>query len=124
MALDASFGAIVRCRSFLSAMEAPIQTKRDLLQRLRALIPELRGFGVDRLGLFGSFVRDDATDGSDVDLLVEFAPGQKTFDNFMHVSFRLEEVLGRRVELVTKESLSPYIGPHILADAEYVSVND
>ena len=56
---------------------------------------------------------------SDVDLLVEFEEGQKSFDNFMHLSFLLEEVLQRRVELVTLEALSPYIGPYILREVEY-----
>jgi predicted nucleotidyltransferase len=51
--------------------------------------------------------------------LVEFEEGRKTFDNFMQLSFLLEEVLQRHVELVTLESLSPYIGPHILREVEY-----
>ena len=59
---------------------------------------------------------------SDVDLLVEFAPGEKSFDNFMAVSFLLEDELGRSVELVTPEALSPHIGPHILNNVEYVAI--
>lgn len=55
-----------------------------------------------------------------MDLLVEFIPGRKSFDAFMHLYDLLEERLGRRVELVTTEALSPYIGPHILAEAEDV----
>jgi predicted nucleotidyltransferase len=80
---------------------------------------DLLTVGVKRLGLFGSFVRGDQATRSDVDLLVEFEEGRKTFDNFMQLSFVLEEVLQRRVELVTLESLSPYIGPHILREVEY-----
>ncbi len=57
---------------------------------------------------------------SDVDIYVEFAPDAHTFDNFMEPSFFLEELLGRRVELVTPESLSPHIGPHILKEVERV----
>lgn len=45
-----------------------------------------------------------------------------TFDNFMEVSFLLEDLLGRKVELVTPESLSPYIGPHILREVESVDI--
>ena len=58
---------------------------------------------------------------SDVDILVSFTPEKKTFDNFMHLGFFLEDLLGRTVDLVTTESLSPHIGPHILSEVEYVS---
>jgi predicted nucleotidyltransferase len=57
---------------------------------------------------------------ADVDLLVEFAPGAKSFDKFMALAELLEEPLGRRVELVTTEVLSPFIGPKILAEAQDV----
>jgi predicted nucleotidyltransferase len=52
-----------------------------------------------------------------VDLLVEFTPGEKSFDRFMALADLLESVLERQVELVTTEALSPYLGPHILAEA-------
>ncbi len=55
-------------------------------------------------------------------MLVEFAPGRKTFDNFMQLAFYLEELFGRKVELLTPESLSPYLGPRILREVEYVSL--
>lgn len=51
-------------------------------------------------------------------------PGKKTFDNFIDLSETLEELLHRRVELVTRESLSPYIGPRILDEIEYVPLDD
>ncbi|MFN7963436.1 MAG: nucleotidyltransferase family protein [Thermoanaerobaculia bacterium] len=77
----------------------------------------MRELGVARLALFGSVLRNQATSESDVDLLVEFAPGQKTFDRFLALCDLLEARLGCRVELVTKEGLSPFIGPRILAEA-------
>ena len=61
---------------------------------------------------------------SDVDFLIEFAPDEKSFDNFMAASFLLEEKLGWSVELVTCEALSPHLGPHILEDVEYVEIGD
>ena len=78
--------------------------------------------GVKRLGLFGSFVRGEQKNASDIDFIVEFETDKKTFDNFMTLSFFLEVLFQRRVELVTAESLSPYIGPYILKEAEYVSL--
>lgn len=91
-----------------------------ILGRIKQESARIRALGVKRLGLFGSFVRGEQRPDSDVDILVEFEPGQKTFDNFMELSFLLEELLQRRVELVTLEALSPHIGPYILAEVEDV----
>lgn len=96
-------------------------TKSEIVTIINENEEALRSFGIRRIGLFGSFVRDEATQGSDVDLLVDFEPGQKTFLNFVNLGFFLEDVLGRKVELVTRESLSPYAGPEILDEVEYVS---
>ncbi len=98
------------------------KTKQDVLQRLRANTPRIRALGVLRIGLFGSFTRDQQNEGSDVDLIVEFEPERKSFDSFIQLSFFLEELLGRRVDLVTTQALSPYIGPHILAEAVYADL--
>src|SRR5262249_57851973 len=77
--------------------------------------------GKARHGLIGSFLREQQGHDSDVDMRVEFEPGRKTFDAFMQLACFLESLFGRRVDLVTPESLSPYIGPHILREMEYVS---
>lgn len=100
----------------------PVQTKDEALARLHEAQATLRRFGVLRCGIFGSFVRNEADAQSDIDILVEFAPGQKSFDNFMHLAFFLEELLDRRVDLITTESLSPYIGPRILHEVEYAAL--
>ena len=110
--------------SGFSIAMATVQTKQDLVGRLRRHQDDLRQLGIRRIGLFGSFRRDEPDSESDVDLLIEFAPGEKSFDNFMAVSFLLEEELGRSVELVTREALSPHLGPHILEDVEYVEIGD
>ncbi len=102
----------------------PVQTKAQVMTRLQACQQEFERLGVVRCGVFGSFVRDvDIRDESDVDILVAFDPEKKTFRNFMNLAFHLEEIFGRRVDLVTTESLSPYIGPYILAEVEYVSTH-
>ena len=98
-----------------------VGSKAEVVTRLRACEPEVVALGVKRLGLFGSFVRDEAGPDSDVDLLVEFEPGRKSFDGFMRLSELLEDVLQRPVELVTVEALSAHIGPAILESAEYVT---
>jgi uncharacterized protein len=97
-------------------------TKEDVFQVIRQNQSAIRALGAKRVGLFGSFVRGEQHVDSDVDLLVEFEEGQKTFDHFIQLSFLLEDLLGRRVELVTPDALSPYIGPSILKEVEYVSL--
>lgn len=97
-----------------------VTTKTALLELLKKHESEIRAFGVKRVGLFGSFVRNEPTPESDVDLLVEFAPGKKTFHNFMELGFFLEDLFGRKVDLLTPESLSPYFSPYILEEAENV----
>ncbi|MGQ0816337.1 MAG: nucleotidyltransferase family protein [Gemmatimonadota bacterium] len=92
-------------------------TRTDVVERLHAIEDEILSLGVERLALFGSVLRGQATNDSDVDFLVQFSPGRKTFDSFMALSDMLESALSHRVELVTLEALSPFIGPRILAEA-------
>ena len=90
------------------------------MARVAAVGPEICALGVARLALFGSVARNTARPDSDVDVLVEFAPGAKTYDRFLRLAEMLEHVLGHRVELVTIEALSPFLGPHFLAEAQDV----
>ncbi|NIM11772.1 MAG: nucleotidyltransferase [Candidatus Aminicenantes bacterium] len=99
------------------------QTKEFILMLISQHESDIKTFGVRRLGLFGSFIRNQQGKDSDVDILVEFEPGLKTFDNFIHLAFFLEDILRRRVDLVTTDALSPYIGPHIMKEVEYVTLN-
>jgi predicted nucleotidyltransferase len=103
-------------------MNAPVANKQEVVERLQGASRRLLSFGVKGIGLFGSFVTGQQTPASDVDILVEFEPERHSFDNFMDLSFFLEEILGRRVEMLTPEGLSPHIGPHILREVERVPV--
>ncbi|HMO80809.1 MAG TPA: nucleotidyltransferase family protein [Pyrinomonadaceae bacterium] len=96
-----------------------VQNKTEIFDRLRGVQHELGVLGVRRLGIFGSFVRNEQDRESDVDVLIEFDPSKKTFENFMNTAFLLEDTLGRKVDLVTRESLSPHLGPRILEEVEY-----
>jgi predicted nucleotidyltransferase len=100
-------------------MQTTIDTKQDIFSILYQNRSHLITLGVRRIGLFGSFVRGEQRNDSDIDPLVEFEPNRKTFDSFMELSFFLEDLLRHRIELVTLESLSPYLGPHILKEVEY-----
>lgn len=101
-------------------MITPVLDRDQTAERLAACGTELRAFGVVRVALFGSVLRGQAGPESDIDLLVEFAPGAKSYQRFLAVSELLEARLGRRVELITLEALSPFIGPRILAEAQDV----
>jgi uncharacterized protein len=101
-------------------MVLPVSTLDDLVQRITAVEADIRSLGVRRLAVFGSVARGTATPDSDADVLVQFVTGAKTFDRFMALSELLEDRLGRRVELVTTEALSPHLGLRILAEARDV----
>lgn len=101
-------------------MSKEVLTRELAIQRLRSVEEQIRRYGVRRLALFGSVVRNQATEDSDVDVLVEFEPSQKNLNTFMGLAFLLDEALGHRADIVTTESLSSYIGPHILHEAEDV----
>src|SRR6266851_4949245 len=98
-----------------------VRNKSDVFIALLKQKGRLHQYGVKRLGVFGSFARGEQDEDSDIDILVEFEPDAKSFDNFMQLGFFLEETLGRKIELLTPESLSPYIGPHILREVEYAA---
>jgi hypothetical protein len=78
-----------------------------------------QNYSVATIAIFGSYVRGEARQESDIDILVEFnrTPG---FFKFMQLEERLGELLGARVELVTKAALKPHIGEHILKEAEMI----
>jgi uncharacterized protein len=92
-------------------------TRSDVEARLAAVHADIRGLGVARLALFGSVQRGVARPDSDVDVLVEFRAGEKTYRHFFALAELLEERLGRSVELVTLEALSPFLKQRILAEA-------
>lgn len=99
-----------------------INTKEELVSAISTNKELIRSFGVRKIGIFGSFSKGYQNESSDVDLLVDFTPEKKTFDNFIDLSFFLEELFGRKVELLTHQSLSKFIGPYILNEVENVSI--
>lgn len=98
-----------------------VQTKSALLKLLVEHSDEILAFGIESVGLFGSFVRDkEISEESDVDFLIEFQSGRATLRNLVDLGDFLERLTGRKVEVVTKNSLSKFIGPHILKEVENV----
>lgn len=95
--------------------------KFDIIESLKKHQTILINFGVSKCGLFGSFLRGEATEKSDIDLLIIFKPEMKTFNNFMDLCLFLEDLFDRKVDVITPESLSPFFGDRILKEVEYVS---
>ena len=95
------------------------QRELDEIRRiLRQHLPLLRShYGVEWLGVFGSYVRGEASPQSDLDLLVRFhrTPG---LIRFLNLENYLSDLLGLRVDLVMAEALKPNIGQRILAEVE------
>lgn len=81
----------------------PVKSKHDLLELLYENATAIKKFGVAEFGFFGSFVRNDVTENSDVDFLVDFLPDQKSYKNFIQLAYFLEDLCGRKIELVTKK---------------------
>jgi predicted nucleotidyltransferase len=92
----------------------------DVVTTLKSNLEVIRQkFGVKRIGIFGSFARGEEREDSDLDVLVVFEEGQKTFDNYMDLKFYLEDLFGRKVDLVTEKALKPQLKDIILKDVVY-----
>lgn len=95
-------------------------TRRSVILRIRRHRAHLMKLGVKSLSIFGSVARGEATAKSDVDILVEFK-GRATFDRFMDTKYFLEEVLERKVDLVTPQAIKPRMKSYIMQDLVHVT---
>ncbi len=77
----------------------------------------LEKYKVKRIGVFGSFIRNEENKDSDIDFLVDFY--EKSFDNYIELAFELEELFKRRVDLLTERGISPYILPYIKQEVQW-----
>ncbi|HIK76234.1 MAG TPA: DNA polymerase subunit beta [Alcanivorax sp.] len=94
--------------------------RAQTLTLLQTHLPTLtREFGVKSLALFGSMARDQAGDGSDVDILVTF-DGPATSARYFGLQFYLEDLLGRSVDLVTDKALRAELRPYVESEAVHV----
>ena len=92
----------------------------DIQLLLKQNLEAIRNFGVKQIGIFGSYSKNKQEDMSDIDILVEFEKGKKSFKTFIMLLHYLERLTNKKIDLVTKESLSPYIGPHILKEVIFI----
>ncbi|RCR67914.1 nucleotidyltransferase family protein [Larkinella punicea] len=104
-------------------MKTTVQTKEQAIERIESHQSALKQFGAARLGLFGSFVRNQQKDDSDIDFVVEFQEGKKTFRNFMRLADYLELLLNRKVDLLTWEGMANFVRKEVEKEIEYVPFN-
>ena len=110
-----------------SLLEAsPVKAKimlntTEILTQLQKNLPRIKAFGVKRTRLFGSYASGHQTSRSDIDILVEFEKGQKSFDHYMDLKFFLEDLFRCKVDLVIAESIKPDLQENILRSVKYVT---
>lgn len=97
------------------------------IQQITTLLEQhktnLAAYGLRRVGIFGSAARGEATQTSDIDLLLDFDPSKKTYRNFFQSSTYLESLLDRPVDTVTPQAIHPRIKAYIDRDITYVQIN-
>ncbi len=89
----------------------------EILRKLEENRETIRSLGVRRLGIFGSYARDEQREASDMDFLVEF--DTKTFDNYMDLKFFLEGLFGHKVDLVIADAVKPRLRKPIFEETVY-----
>ena len=91
----------------------------DIMKILREHKEVLKRYGVKRIGVFGSAVRGELGEESDIDFIFEFEEGKKNFDNFIELAFFLEGIFGRKVDLLAREGISGFIKPYVEREVCY-----
>jgi hypothetical protein len=122
-----------RCLSFLIIIKGIATISIYRLKGVVAMDPEesqerlishkgevVKRFGIKEIGVFGSHVKKVQKAGSDIDILVGFLPGLKTFDSYMELKFFLEDTMGARIDLVIKEAPREELKKYILPEVIYV----
>jgi len=96
-------------------------SKENILKVLKSNKSKFSKFGIRNVGLFGSYLHNEQSSESDIDLLIDFEPEKESFDNYMAAYDLFEKLFkNEKIGVVTKNGLSPYIGPKILNEVQYV----
>ena len=97
-----------------------VLTKQEVLDIIKNNLDKFASFGVVEVGLFGSFVREEQTEHSDVDLLVNLQ--NHDWDNYCQLIDFAETIFkGRKVDIIAESTISGYEGVNICREVEYVS---
>jgi len=89
----------------------------EIIDKLKNNNQILKKYHVRKIGLFGSYSRNENNENSDIDFIVDF--DNTNFDDFMDLSFKLEDLFNKKIDLLTENSISPYIKPLIQNDIKW-----
>ena len=99
-------------------------SKERVIEIIRDNMDKIREFGVKRIGIFGSVVRGEAKENSDIDFVVEFERGKATFRNVAELVDFLEDLFGREIDLLTPDGIESirikHVREEIKREVEYV----
>ena len=98
-----------------------MQAYKTILTKIAENKSTITKYGVKKIGLFGSYLRNEQKPNSDIDILVEFENGKITFDNYMDLKFFLEDLFKCKVDLVLQESIKPDLKPYIMGSVKYAA---
>lgn len=104
-------------------MGEQIQNKESIIELLKSNQTAFEQFGIVKIGLFGSFARNEQSYHSDIDLIVEFEKGKKSYSNFFSLSEYLEKLFNNKVDLLTDKGISPHLKSSIDKEIVYVTFN-
>jgi len=93
--------------------------KNEVIRILQNNSDKIQRFGVKKIGLFGSYVKDAQIESSDLDFIVEFERGEKSYDNLAELKFFLEDLFDKEIDLVTIDSIRPELKTDIMENIEY-----
>lgn len=96
--------------------DSPLGIRQTVAKRKAEILRLAAKHGANNIRLFGSIARGDEVESSDIDFLVEMKPRRSLLDQ-VGLQQDLEELLGRRVDVVPEGGLSPYLADQILAEA-------
>lgn len=94
-------------------------SKREVFDTLNRNKDDLDRFDVERIGLFGSVSREEHDNDSDLDFIVEFKEGKKSYKNYIGLKKFLEEIFDKDIDLVTRNSLKSSMKERVLGETEY-----
>lgn len=91
----------------------------DIITFFKEHKSEIERYGVEKIGLFGSYSKNQEKENSDIDVLVQFKEGNKTFDNYMDLKFYLEDKFNKEIDLVIDENIKEDLKNEILGSVRY-----
>ena len=99
-----------------------VKNKQQVIELIQINMQDIEKFGAERIGIFGSFARNEQNEESDVDLIVEFKLGMKKYRNYLNLADFLEAKLERKVDLLTWESMASFVQREVRKEIEYISI--